>query len=142
MNSQQHFLMTDDGIITVGVYQIILSLLVTSSSSEMFTSYYFLSFMLICLSLGKSTIHAPNVDVSLPSEITKEASLIISRLEDRAKFDYCYKEPVMLLKNHCNEMNSEEKSRLSLKLANCQLMENGKSPFPCAESKPLRECTM
>ena len=98
-------------------------------------------FLFVTFASVQSLLNVPSLDFSLPSDMAKEAASTLARFEDRARSDDCYKEPVMLLKKQCKDMDSEGKSRLALKLANCQLVQNGKSPFPCPEDKPLGDCT-
>lgn len=107
----------------------------SSHNKTMCTSYYLLSSILICLSIGEAIDYDP-----LPLEIIDETTLFYSR-EDRTSVDYCYKEHVLLLEKNCVDLNSDQKSRLALKLANCHFVENGKPPYPCPEDAPLPNCT-
>ncbi|CAL5222914.1 g5345 [Coccomyxa viridis] len=42
---------------------------------------------------------------------------------------------------HCQSMSPEQKSRLALALANCQLQMLGQKTHSCSEATPLQKCT-
>ena len=40
----------------------------------------------------------------------------------------------------CRRMEQEQKTRLALRLANCQLAVQGGETYPCHRRQPLKEC--
>jgi hypothetical protein len=52
----------------------------------------------------------------------------------------CYTRAVADLQRDCRGMEPEQKSRLALRLANCQLATQGGGTWPCAADEPLRVC--
>lgn len=52
----------------------------------------------------------------------------------------CYSKALTELQRDCRHLEQEEKSRLAVRLANCQLATQGQETYPCSSSDPLREC--
>lgn len=52
----------------------------------------------------------------------------------------CYSRAVKELQKDCKSMEPDQKSRLALRLANCQLATQGHSPHNCGSNEPLRRC--
>ena len=53
----------------------------------------------------------------------------------------CFSAAVADLTSDCRRMEQEQKTRLALRLMNCQLAVQGGATFPCARRRALRECT-
>jgi hypothetical protein len=59
---------------------------------------------------------------------------------DRMLGTSCYSRAVADLRAGCAAMDPPAKTRLALRLANCQLATQGQATFPCAEAEPLKRC--
>ena len=60
---------------------------------------------------------------------------------DRLLGTNCFSAAVSELTSDCRRMEPEAKTRLALRLANCQLAVQGSATFPCAKRQPIRDCT-
>lgn len=59
---------------------------------------------------------------------------------DRMLGTNCYSQAVKDLQKDCKNMDQDVKTRLALRLANCQRATQGESTFPCSNEEPLRKC--
>jgi hypothetical protein len=52
----------------------------------------------------------------------------------------CYSKALIELRRDCRSLEQEEKSRLAVKLTNCQLATQGQETYPCSSAESLRAC--
>lgn len=75
--------------------------------------------------LPQLTFELPTADI----EFLKEALLLINA--PREALDVCTHKVVLHLKKNCNQLSSEEISKLAVKMLNCQLQAEGRPTFAC-----------
>lgn len=85
----------------------------------------------------------------VPLERFREGQAQVSTLQAAAKTETfldkmlgtnCYSRAVKELQRDCKHLDQVQKSRLALRLANCQLATQGQGTYPCSDEEPLRKC--
>lgn len=103
---------------------------------------------------GRSPPNQPAAEVVprfsvVPGQHAKEGQTQMQTLErsagtetflDRMLGTNCYTRAVADLRQDCQRMDQEQKSRLALRLTNCQLATQGQGTYPCADTEQLRKC--
>ena len=94
--------------------------------------------------------HAPPPHFNVvPLDRFREGQSQISTLQSAAKTETfldkmlgtnCYSRAVKELQHDCAHLDQAQKSRLALRLANCQLATQGQDTYPCSDNEPLRAC--
>lgn len=90
--------------------------------------------------------HAPAVSFPSSFSPTGQLEALEEGVEregflDRLLGTNCFSQAVAELTADCRRMEQEAKTRLALRLTNCQLAVQGSATFPCGRRQSIRDCT-